>query len=398
MPDTTLESIAALDKKMDTAVEKAKAAETTAAGATEKIKALETLFEGLKTDNAAELKKTADEAQKAVDYVKDFLAKEGRKGNADQVIKSLGGLVFDLVGKSQETIDSLYKGAAKTIALPFDTKAVNDMTLGTNLTGNGVITYRPTMVELPMWPVHLRDLVAVTPSATDTYHFYQQNLGQGAIDWQSAEGATKPQIDEHYTEASVTCKYLAGFLVISRQMLRNLPALQANLSRWLPEQYYRAEDAKGYAALSGASDLTPGDTTGTNTVNRLLNTVGTLEAAGFIVTGYAVNPVDWAKLMQTASTGSTAGIYSLPGSVVLAPDGTLNICGVPIRKANWVPAGTIIAGDWRYFEIIQSEALSMRMFEEDGTNARQNKITVRIEASIGFAVLQPAAFALVATV
>lgn len=397
MPEVN-ELLAELDKKTGEAITNTKAATTTATEALDKVKALETSFKEMASKDNEVAKKAAEEAEEALKQVKDFLASQGRKGKASETVKTLGSMIFDMIGESQKAIDDINMGKTKSIKLEFDKKAVADMTLGNNLTGAGVITYRNNIIERPMWPVHLRDLIAVTPSATDSYHFYRQLPGEGNIDWQSAEGANKSQIDEDYVEVTVVLRYLAGFLVITRQMLRNLPALQANLSRWLPEQYYRAEDAKGYATLSGTAGLTAGDTTGANTINRILITQGTLESLGYIVTGIVMNPIDWAKLMTNASAGTTTGIYSLPGSVVLAPDGSLQIAGMTIRKANWIPSGTIVMGDWRYFEIIQSEALSMRLFEEDGTNVRQNKVTVRIEASIGFAVLDPAAFSLVTVV
>ena len=62
---------------------------------------------------------------------------------------------------------------------------------------------------------------------------------------------------------------------------------------------------------------------------------------------------------------------------------------------SWVGTDEAIVGDWRYFEIIQSEALSLGFFEQDGDNVKFNKVTVRIEASVGFALLDPAAFAVI---
>lgn len=361
--------------------------------ALKRIGSLEENIKNIQENGGQFTKQDLEDARKATEQVKEFLAIQGRKGaeSADKVVKTFGGLIFDLVGKSQEIIDSIESGRAKTVALAFDKKAVADMTLGNNLSGNFQFTYRPGIVEKPFWPVHLRDLVAVTPSATDSYHFYRHTGGEGAIDWQSAEGATKPQIDQDFLEVIINLRYLAGFLVISRQMLRNMPALQAYLSRWLPEQYYQTEDAKGYAVLSTDPGLTPADSTGTNSINKLLITIGILESLGYIVTGIVVNPKAWARLLTNAST---EGVYTMPGAVVVTPQGSLSFVGIPIYKANWVPDDTAVLGDWRYFEIIQSEGLSLRFSEEDNINFRQNKITARIEASIGFAVLQPAAFSI----
>src|SRR5436190_346751 len=64
-------------------------------------------------------------------------------------------------------------------------KAVGDMTLAANVS-TGVVpnTYRGGIVPQPFEMVHMRDLVAVTPSGTDSYHFYRHNLGEGSIEFQ----------------------------------------------------------------------------------------------------------------------------------------------------------------------------------------------------------------------
>jgi HK97 family phage major capsid protein len=99
----------------------------------------------------------------------------------------------------------------------------------------------------------------------------------------------------------------------------------------------------------------------------------------------------WANILTLHA--STSGEFTQPiGVVTISPTGQLLICGIPVYVVSWVGADEVIIGDWSQFEIVQSESLSLQFFEQDGTNVRENKITVRIEASIGFALYQPAAF------
>jgi HK97 family phage major capsid protein len=289
--------------------------------------------------------------------------------------------------------DNISKGkiAAGDNVAPLTVKAVGDMTIAANLTtGNLPNTYRSGIVGQPYEMVHLRDLVVVTPSATDSYHFYRHNVGEGAINWQVQELATKQQIDENLAEQTVNLDYLAGWLRISRKMLRNFSGLQAYITRWLPEKYYQVEDTKGYQALISAATGVA-DSSGTDTISVIIRTIGLQKKAKYNVNGIVVDGVTWARILTYKA--STSGEFTMPiGVVSISPSGVLMICGVPVYVASWVGGDEAIIGDWRYFEIIQSEGLSLQFFEQDGTNVRENKITVRIEASVGFAMLDPLAF------
>jgi len=282
----------------------------------------------------------------------------------------------------------------KSFTTDIQLKAVGDMTIAANLTGAIPNTYRSEIVPVPFEMVHFRSLVTVTPSETDSYHFYRHSIGEGSIEFQNQELETKAQFDEDLTEVTVNLNYLAGWLRISRKMLRNFKGLQGYLSRWIPERYYEREDTKAYQALiSGATGLT--DTTGTDIVSQIIRTIGLQKKAKYKVNGIVMDGAVWAKLLTYKA--STSGEFTMPiGTITISPSGQLMILGIPVYTASWVGGDEVLIGDWTSFEIVQSESLSLQFFEQDGTNVRENKITARIEASIGFAFLQPAAMSVLA--
>lgn len=275
-------------------------------------------------------------------------------------------------------------------------KALTDMSV-VNSISTGVVpnTYRPGIVPLPYEMVHLRDIVNVTPSETDSYHFYRHTGGDGTIDWQVQELATKQQIDEDFNETTVNLDYLAGWLRISRKMLRNFIGLQAYITRWLPERYYQREDNKGWQAILAQAT---GQTVASNDImTSIIKTIGAQRKARYDVNGIVVDGSVWASMLTYKA--STSGEFTIPiGTVTISPTGQMMICGIPVYVASWVGGDTAIIADWKNFEIIQSEGLSLQFFEQDGTNVRENKITCRIEASIGFAMLNPAAFSVLSLV
>jgi HK97 family phage major capsid protein len=158
--------------------------------------------------------------------------------------------------------------------------------------------------------------------------------------------------------------------------------------------YYRREDTKAYQALLNASGALANGYTGVageSIAAVIIKSIGKQKELGYDVNGIVLDGTAWASLLTFQA--STSGLYANPiNTVNVTPMGGVSILGIPVYTAAWVGGSEVIIGDWRYFEIIQSEGLSLQFFDQDGDNARYNKITARIEAAVGFAVLDPAAF------
>lgn len=357
------------------------------------IKAVEEkMAKGATAEEVAKLRSDLEVTIKALDIVQTQ-NKSNRmttKGAQGQDNESFSAKLNDAIGQLKGAVhgDQIKGG---TFKVDIQLKAVGDMTTAANLTGAIPNTYRTGIVPLPFENVHMRDIVNVTPSETDSYHFYRHTLGEGSIEFQNQELETKSQIDEDLLETTVNLNYLAGWLRISKKMLRNFKGLQGYLSRWLPERYYQREDTKAYQALiSGATGVANADTGG-GMIRQIIRTIGMQRKARYNVTGIVVDGAVWANILTYTASGS--GEFTMPiGVVTISPTGTLMICGIPVWVASWVGGDQAIIGDWKFFEIIQSEGLSLQFFDQDGTNVRENKITARIEACVGFALLDPKAF------
>jgi len=367
----------------------------------DKLAAVNTAIEALKTAKPEvtieEFKRVSDDLAitvKALDVVQTRVKSQSNtKSTGPNEESSFKSVLSASIAQLKDNIhgDTIKGGSFVT---QMQLKTVGDMTIGANLTGNIPNTYRGGIVPVPFEMIHMRALVSVTPSETDSYHFYRHTQGEGSIAFQVQELETKAQIDEDLAEQTVNLNYLAGWLRISRKMLRNFKGLQGYLSRWLPERYYQKEDTKAYQALISAATGVA-DASGTDMISIIIRTIGKQKKAKYNVNGIVIDGEVWAKLLTYKA--STSGEFTQPiGVVTISPAGQLMICGVPVYTASWVGGDEAIIGDWNYFEIIQSEGLSLQFFDQDGTNVRENKITARIEASVGFAVLDPAAFVVAA--
>jgi len=365
----------------------------------EKLKAVTTAIDELKAakpevtaDQLAAIKADLDVTVKALDIVQVRMkAVKGKPFDGEDT--SFKGILNASISMLKDNIhgDKIKGGSFVT---GMQLKAVGDMTIAANLTGSIPNTYRDGIVPVPWEMVHMRNLVSVTPSETDSYHFYRHTQGEGTISFQVQELETKAQIDENLLEQTVNLNYLAGWLRISRKMLRNFKGLQGYLSRWLPQRYYEREDTVAYQALISAATGVA-DTTATDMISMIIRTIGKQKKAKYNVNGIVIDGEVWARILTYKA--STSGEFTQPiGVVSISSTGQLMITGVPVYTASWVGGDEAIIGDWNYFEIIQSEGLSLQFFDQDGTNVRENKITARIEASVGFAMLDPAAFVVVA--
>jgi len=220
--------------------------------ANEAIENLKSLNETKEKDNADKLKAIQtdlDITLKAFDKLQLRLKADANTSyGAKQEDTSLSGQIFKAFGgfRDKVTKGTISKGENEAT---LQMKALTDMSV-VNSISTGVVpnTYRTGIVPLPFEMVHLRDIVNVTPSETDSYHFYRHTGGDGQIDWQVQELATKQQIDEDFNETTVNLDYLAGWLRISRKMLRNFKGLQAYITRWLPERYYQQRRKRSYIA------------------------------------------------------------------------------------------------------------------------------------------------------
>jgi hypothetical protein len=303
----------------------------------------------------------------------------------------------EAVGKAvKENADQFKQLADRQIAsvgFQIESKSVGVMTITNNLTGSsGVPTYAPGIVGVPNAPRHLTELIATVPSATDLYHYirHDESIGEGSFDWDHPNSnIVKPNRDYDLTDVTVTLQTLAAYTKVTRNMLRNIPALESYLAQYLPEDYYNAEDTKGYAALVAAAS-TVGSTAGG--YNGLLETIGILGDAKYGVNGIVCRPSVIYSLMATQDTASG---YTVPGAVMVDNFGILRINGVPVYAATWVAADTAVVGDWRYFKKIQSEGLNVRSTEFDQDDFVKNRVTFRTEATIGFAIERPAAFSVI---
>ena len=318
---------------------------------------------------------TMDEAAKANQKALDeLIAAKNAKQIASANKKSFGDAFAETMAEAFESKQAEFKAFAKdrNAKLVLDLKAVGNMTLTDNLTGDGQATYNTRQGLVPSQKINFRDLIPTTQSPTGLYVTYRETGSEGAITVQT-EGSSKGQIDYDLTEVKVVSDYIAGFARFSKQMMHQLPFLQSSLQRMLLRDFYKKENAQFFSVVSQAAT---GSTTTSATVDaeQLVDWIANQLNANFNASFVLVNYAEWARLLKTKPTD-----YSVPGGVIIDPSGNIRICGVPVIGASWVTDDKALIIDSDYLERVETESLRVEFSYEDADNFTKNLVTARVE-------------------
>lgn len=290
------------------------------------------------------------------------------------------------------------KEAGRETSWGFDiqTKVVGDVLIA-NYTGGtrGLTALRPGIIETPPRKIHVRDILATGTIGPGTdYVFMKENgAGEGAIA-PVAEGATKPQFDVDLIEASVKIEVIAGWMRVTRKAMNNIPGFVSFLQSRLPEKLLQVEDAllltgdgisPNIKGILTAGNFTAATGSATIDIEQLIQAIGQLDGLGRYPTGIVLATADYYQILLNKA--STAGTYDLPRVVTVDGNGTLRILGIPVTPTTALATGTAIVGDFvNGAQLLFQEGIRIEFFEQDGTNVRENKVTIRIEETVAFPV------------
>ena len=340
--------------------------------------------------NADDLASFKSEMQKQF----DSLATEQKKATPVQPVSFKSELAENMKASSDGFAKMLRDGKGSRVQ--FELKAVGDMTFANNFsTAGAAVTYvKPGIIELPKRKLHIRELLQVGGMGMkSTFDYVKEIAGEGAPA-PAAEGAAKTQFDLDLQESSAKAEWIAGYIRISRNMLDDVEGMTTFLGSRLPELLLRAEDTQLLSGtgvspqlkgLMTAGNYTAATSTATIDVDQLVQAIAQLESYDREANGILLNPADYYNIMLTKASGS--GEYDLPYSVVQIVNGQLIIAGVPVYKSTAMTIDKFLVGDWTMgANLIFRDPAKVEFFYEDGTNVRENKVTVRVEERVAFPV------------
>jgi HK97 family phage major capsid protein len=235
---------------------------------------------------------------------------------------------------------------------------------------------------------HLYDVFRILPTATGNVTFPRGNaaIGEGSFGTQT-EGQSKAQVDYDVTMVNTSLSFIAGFAKVSRQMLQDLPFLQAYLSQSLLEDWNRRVNNSFMATITASA--TAGSTSATPVAERVIDYTAQHLALGLgqpnlILTTHAV----WASILKTQPTN---GSYGVPGGITIGANGETRIIGIPVVPHSQIVSGKIYVMNTNAFAIAQASGLAVRSTEFDQDDFVKNLVTYRAEARVGLLSFQPTA-------
>lgn len=341
-----------------------------------------------------QMEKSNKTIAEAVAEVKEAQAAFGKlTAKAEKkVATSYGEHIFNIKNEIGNAIEKGWndiKAAARTNGKGFnfdlDLKTVGVMLESSNLTGNPYQSYVDNPYMRSYVNPHLRSVFNIIPVSTGSVSFPRGNtpVGEGSFGKQT-EGSAKPQVDYDVTVVNTALSFIAGYAKVSRQMIDDLPFLQAYLSQSLIEDFQKAEDTYYLNAI--ASSATAGSSSGANTAEKFIDYVAQLGALNWIPNLALTTHAGWAGLLKTKPSD-----YSVPGGVVIDNNGNVRIVGVPVIPHSLVTASKIYVMDTSKFAIAQQSGLAVRSTEFDQDDFIKNLITFRAEARCELLQFQPSA-------
>lgn len=329
------------------------------------------------TEEVVKLKSEQTAILKAFDLLQTRV--KGTKSSKET--KSFSESFADALDNNFDKIQNVKKGNPFRMEL----KVVGNMTLTGNLTGDGVASYSSRQAILPAQKVNMRDLVPTAISPTGLYVQYRETGSEGSISVQT-EGSPKTQIDYDFTEIKVVEDYIAGFARFSKQMAKQLPYMQTTLPRLLLRDFYKAENAAFYSAVTTAATGSTASAEADD-IKFIMDAIAAQLNNNFNASYAVVNPVQMARLNKLLYTN---GYYQGSGGVVSQPNGGITISGTPIIAASWATDDKVLIIDADYLERVETESITIEFSMEDSDNFQRNLITARIECMEDINLMLPA--------
>lgn len=303
--------------------------------------------------------------------------------------KSFNENLTETIEQFAEQIKGHKKGHPE---LKMEMKAVGDMSIGVNFPGATpwIQEVSNRLIETPYNRVWLADILPGGTSSSNSIIYPKENGSEGAAAlWDPTANVDKAQMDYDLTSQSAFFKWIAGFVIVEREMLDDIPWLTSYLQNKMLVSLKTAENA---FILNGSTDTNPVqgmlaaatlyDGTFTAPVDRLIDSGwGQISEDTFDFyspTHSILTPRDAVALGLNKATGS--GEYDLP----LGRD-AFSVPAVPIVKTTEIGTGNFLTFDRNALTFVRRLQPELRMFE-DAALAKRNKVMFRIEERATLAI------------
>lgn len=351
------------------------------------IKSLQDEIEKDKSASSLEIKAVkdlADGIKQTLDLLDVKVQKIGTEGKVEKT-KSFNQVLAETILENAEKIKKHKKGEM----LVLDMKAVGDMSINANFASATELyqVQKPLYIP-PFEQTFLGDILPGATSGGTGIVYPEKTGGEGGIDeWDGTE--EKAQVDYDFVKREISFAWLAGIVIIEREMLDDIPWLTSYLQNQLLLDLKTRENAfiLNRAVTGLLAKATPYDGTYTTPVERLIDAAyGQLPEETFSqhrTTHFIMRPRDTVKVGLNKAGGSQE--FDLPQGTVGFRNGILDLGGIQTVATTSIAANNFLAIDARATQFVKRMQPEIRFFE-DAELAKNNKIMIRIEERVALAV------------
>jgi HK97 family phage major capsid protein len=299
--------------------------------------------------------------------------------------KELLGTIGEQVVKGyKDSLESLKDGKAVTLD-------VKNTTITGDYTGNIALSVLEAGVNrIARKIIKIRNVVNTGTTTSKFVTYIQQTLQSTATF--IGEGVQKVTGDLKYQEVSVEVKKVAGIIKISKEMLDDLDFVRnevnTDLMATVEDQIENGIlNGNGVGAnLNGILNVAPTFTAGTfalqvpqaNLADVIRVAVANIEAANFMATHVALNPVDVARLQLTKTT---SGEYTYPIFYVDNLTGEPKVANLTVVSTNYMTAGNFLVGDMTKSNVRMRENMNIQVgYVND--DFERNMVSILCEARL----------------
>ena len=357
-------------------------------------KALAEAAKGLPMANTA--KEKADEALTGMNEAKARLdeleQKMARRGDQGDDLRSAGQLFVE---------DEGFKAfAGQTRPRGRHIVEVKDITsLTTDAAGSVGSLVQPQRVvgtELPQRRMTIRALLAQGRTNSSSIEYDKEKVFTNNAA-PVAEGATKPQSELQYEDATAQVRTIAHWMRASVQILADAPALRSIIDQRLRYGLAFQEEVQILTGSGSGQNLSglitnataysaPGSLTATTPVDVVRLMILQVALAEYPANGIVMNPIDMAAIEMSKDTAG--------GYLIGDPQGTIQkrLWGLPVVETQAVTVDKALVGAFDLAaQIFDRQDATVEVSTEDQDNFVKNKVTIRAEERLALAIYRPAA-------
>ncbi|HEV8406391.1 MAG TPA: phage major capsid protein [Sphingomicrobium sp.] len=349
-----------------------------------------------------ETKEALTRVAKRIDELEARFAKPG--ASEPTLAKSLGALIIE--SERAKAFQASGRKGNFSVEVPtlWESKTtITSAAIGSATSGILTPLRVPGIVEVPLRPLSIRDLLRSTPTTNNAVEFVKENVFTNAASPQ-VETVAKGESALTFTIAAEKVQTIAHWIPAAKQILDDFSQLANFIDYRLRGGLKIVEENQLLTGSGSNQDLhglitqaTAYDTNLTVAADTKLDTLRhallQVSKSYFFADGIVLNPTDAAaiELIKDEAGGANKGRYIVgdPNSGGAAK----SLWGRPVAESFGVPAGKFLVGAFALgAEIFDRMQATVDISTEHSTYFTSNLVAVRCEERLALCVYRPLAF------